>query len=87
MATMVSLSELAMYATAEVLPESVVTIGLLYTGKRFLLQLGGVHEATSKAFPFVSPVAIAVDKGTVWVVLTPFSVVFTDCVCDAAVTV
>jgi hypothetical protein len=84
---MVSPCELAMYTVAAVLPESVVTIGLLYTGKRFLLQLDGVHEATSDAVPFVFPVAVAVDKGTVAVVLTPFNVVFTDCVCTAAVTV
>jgi hypothetical protein len=84
---MVWLCELAMNAVAVVLPKLVVSIGLLYTGKRFLLQLGGVHEATSEAIPFVSPAAIAVDKGTVSVVLTPFNVVFTDCVCVAVVTV
>jgi hypothetical protein len=85
-----------MKAVAVVIPALVVTSGLLYTGKRFLLQLGGVHEVTSDATPFVTPVAVAVGNGTVWLVLTlptvplllvplPVAVVFTVCVCAAAV--
>jgi hypothetical protein len=85
---MVWLCELAMYAVAVVLPELVVTIGLLYTGNRFLLQLGGVHEATSAATPFVTPIAVAVGKGTVWLTLVPVvGVVFIVCVCTVAVAV
>jgi hypothetical protein len=85
MANMVRLCELAMYATAVPLPELVVTIGLLYAGNRFLLQLGGVHEATSAATPFVTPVAVAVGKGKVWLVVMPFVVVFIVVVCTVAV--
>jgi hypothetical protein len=81
------LCELATYAVATLLPASVVTIGLLYTGKRFLLQVGGVQEATSIATPAITGVAVAVAKGTVWLVVTPFTVVFTVCVCAAAATV
>jgi len=42
---------------------------LLYTGKRFLLQVGGVHEVTSNADPSVTPVAVAVGSGTVWLTM------------------
>ena len=63
---MVWLCELATYTAATLLPGLVVTIGLPYTGKRFLLHVGGVHEVTSNADPSVAPVAVAVGSGTVW---------------------
>ena len=95
---MVWLCELAMYAVAALLPALVVTIGLLYTGKRFLLQLGGVHEVTSDATPSVAPVAVASRQrhglaggnpraGAVCMVLLLGTDVLTVAVCAAAVTV
>jgi hypothetical protein len=67
---MIWLCALATYTVPVLTPALVVTIGLLYTGKRFLLQAGGVHVVTSAANPSVIPVAVAVGSGTVWLTVT-----------------